>query len=66
MVLTGLLASMPMLILAGAFFVAQFSAVKHRRHVPLLAGDIDRTDSCDPLHPYSDLVPQKSRVVGIL
>ena len=56
---------MPILMLAGPFPLAQLSAVKRRCHVPLLAGDTDRIDSCDPLHSCPDLVPQKPRVVGI-
>lgn len=57
---------MPILMSVGAFSVAQFSAVERRCHVPLLAGDTDRTDSRDTLHPCPNIVPQKPRVVGIL
>lgn len=48
---------MPILMLAGAFPLAQLPAVERRRHVPLLACSIDRIDSCDPLHPCPNLVP---------
>ena len=50
MLLIASIASMLVAVLVRPMFVAQFSAVRHRRHVPLLAGGIGWPHRLDIIH----------------
>ena len=56
---------MPVAILARLMLVAQLSAVRHGRHVPLLAGDLDWPYRPDSIHASPNSLSQEPRVVGI-
>lgn len=61
-----LIASMPVAVLARAMLVAQLPAVRHGRHVPLLAGAVNWPYRPDSIHACPNSLPQEPRVVGIL
>ena len=44
-------------VLIGSMFVAQFPAVRHRRHVPLLAGGIGWSHRRDIIHACPNPLP---------
>ena len=56
---------MPVAVLARLMLVAQLSAVRHGRHVPLLAGDLDWPYRPDFIHASPDSLSQEPRMVGI-
>ena len=64
-VLTALIASMPVAVLVRPMLVAQLSAVRHGRHVPLLAGGVDWPYRPDIVHASPNFLSPKPRVVGI-